>query len=253
MKEMSLSFCLFDLTWLLMVRLEKGTTTTQPAFNFFYQNEDGIFCLHCCPRSLLLFHCCLGQCQSIVCIPCPASVARVMRGASVTWLYFLLFFCKFFITCFVVVLTVLIAGDLRHEYAQSAWGFPFRGPPGYWLHLLRLRCGDWCSFDNDCHCGMSIIVILAMPSWRLCHVHQQGRLVAPRLIAMALLIASEERLSCECFGASQWWHWLHPLQSVMALIVPIAIGDGVVACCCLSWLCLVPTLASCSQLGLLIV
>jgi hypothetical protein len=43
MKEMSLSFCSFDLTWLSMVRLAKGTTTTQPAFNFFYQNEDGSF------------------------------------------------------------------------------------------------------------------------------------------------------------------------------------------------------------------
>jgi hypothetical protein len=41
------------------------------------------------------------------------------RGASVTRLYFLLFLCKFFIACFVVVLDVLVAGDLRHEYAQS--------------------------------------------------------------------------------------------------------------------------------------
>ncbi len=31
---------------------------------------------------------------------------------------------------FFVVLGVLVAGDLKHEYAQSAWGFLFRGPPG---------------------------------------------------------------------------------------------------------------------------
>ncbi len=36
---------------------------------------------------------------------------------------------KFFISCFVVVLNVLVTGDLRHEYAQSARGFLFRGPP----------------------------------------------------------------------------------------------------------------------------
>jgi hypothetical protein len=39
----------------------------------------------------------------------------------------------------------------------------------------------------------------------------------------------------------------------MALIVPIAIGNGVAACCCLSQLCLVPMLALSSQLGFLIV
>ncbi len=126
MKETSLSFCSFDLTWLLMVRLAKGTTATQPAFNF-YQNEDCNLCLCCCRCSACLFCCRSGWCQSIVCIACPASVARVMRGASVTWLYFLLFLCKFFITCFIVVLSVVVAGDLRHEYAQSAWGFLFRG------------------------------------------------------------------------------------------------------------------------------
>ncbi len=211
MKETSLSF---DSTWLSMVRLAKGTTTTQPAFNF-YQNEDGNFCLRWCCRSLLLFHCCLGQCQSIVCITCPASVARVTRGTSVMWLYFSLFFCKFFIVCFVAVLDVIVVGDLRHEYAQSAWGFPFRGSPDYWLHSSRLHCGDWCSFDDDCRHGMSIVVILTMSSWRLCCVHWQGCLVAPRLIATALLIVLEECLSWAL------WHF-----TMMALIAYIAISDG---------------------------
>ncbi len=144
MKETSLSFCSFDSTWLSMVRLAKGTTTTQSALNF-YQNEDGIFCLRCCCCNLLLFCCCLGRCQWIVCVAHPASVAHVTHGASVTWLYFLLVSCKFFITCFVVVLDILVVGDLRHEYAQSAWGFLFRGPPRYWMHLLRLCRSNWCS------------------------------------------------------------------------------------------------------------
>ncbi len=110
--------------------------------SIFYQNEDGNFCLRCCHRSPCLFCCCLGRCQTIVCVARPASVACMMSGASVMWLYFLLFFCKFFIACFVVVLDILVARDLRHEYAQSTWGFLFRGPPGYWLHLSCLHCGD---------------------------------------------------------------------------------------------------------------
>ncbi len=69
----------------------------------------------------------------------------------------------------------------------------------------------------------------------------------------ALLIALGGRLSRERFGASQWWCRLRPSWSVMASIVPIAIGNGVVASCCLSRLCLVPMLASFSQLGFLIV
>jgi hypothetical protein len=43
MKETSLSFRSFDLTWLLMVRLAKGTITTQPAFNFFIKMKMVIF------------------------------------------------------------------------------------------------------------------------------------------------------------------------------------------------------------------
>jgi hypothetical protein len=156
---------------------------------------------------------------------------------------FFMFFCKFFIAYFVVVLNVLIAGDLRHEYAQSAWGFLFRGPPGYWLHSLRLHRGNWCSFDNDCCCRMNIVVILMMSSWRLYCVCRWGRLVAPRLIATALLVALEERSSCEHFGASQWWHQLGSLQSVMALIIPIVIGK--LHCCLLLLVATVPSSNAC--------
>ncbi len=166
---------------------------------------------------------------------------------------FLLFLHEFFITCFVVVLNVLVTGDLRHEYAQSTWGFPFRGPPSCWLCSLRLRCRNWRSFDNDCCCGMNIVVILTMSSQRLCCICWGGCLVAPRQIATALLIALEGCSSRERFGTSQWWRWLHPSWSVMASIMPITIGNGVIDCCCLSRLCLVPMLAPCSQLGFLIV
>ncbi len=204
MKETSLSFCPSDLTWLSMIRLAKDTTTTQPAFNFFYQNEDGNFCLCCCHPSLRLFCCCFEWCQLIVCVACQVGVTRMTRGASVMWLHFFIVFCKFFIVCFDAELNVLVAGDLRHEFAWSAWGFFFIVSPGSWLQLLCLHHGNWCSFDNDCHCRMSIVVILTTSSRRLCCVRWQGRLVASRLITTALLVALKELLSWERFCAS-WW------------------------------------------------
>ncbi len=98
--------------------------------SIFYQNEDGNLCFCCCRCSACLFCCRSGQRQSIVCIACSASVAHVMRGVSSPCLHFSLFLREFFIACFIVVLDVLVAGDLRHEYAQSAWGFLLRGLPG---------------------------------------------------------------------------------------------------------------------------
>ncbi len=181
----------------------------------FYQNKDGNFCLCCCRCSTCLFSCRSGRRQSIVWIACPASVVRVMRGASVAWLHFLLFLCEFFIAWF-VVLDVLVVGDLRHEYAQSTWGFLFRGPPGCWLCLSRLRRGNWHSFDNDCCCGVSIVVILMTSLQCLCCVPWQGRLVAPMLIAMALFAALEGRFVL-------WARWRF---TMMASIVSIMISDG---------------------------
>ncbi len=180
-------------------------------------------------------------------------VSRVWRVAQVSRGCFFIVVHKFFISCFVVVLDVLITGDLRHEYAQSAWGFLFRGPPDFCLHSSCFCRGNWRSFDNDCRCGMSIVVILTTSSLLHCRVCWWGRLVAPSLIATTLLVKLAGRLSRERFGASQWWHWLRPLRSLIALIGPIVIGDGVVACCRLLRLCLVPMLVSCSQLGFLIV
>ncbi len=246
-------FLLFWLDLAVHGQTCKGNHNNTTCLHFFYQNEDGNLYLRCCRRSACLFCCCSVWHQWIVCIAHPASVTPVARGASVTRLHFLLILCEFFIECFVVVLDVLVAGDLRHEYALSTWGFPFRGPPGCWLCLLCLHCGDCCSFDDDCCHGMSIIVILTTSSRRFCHIHRQSRLVAPRVIPTALLATLEGCSSCERYGALQWLRQLHPSWSVMASIMPIAIGDGAIACCCLSWLCLVPTLASCSQVGILIV
>jgi hypothetical protein len=202
--------------------------------SIFYQNEDGNFCLCCCCYMHLFFVVAQDGVSWLSAllvqqVSCTLCMAQVSCGCM-----FLLFFHKFFIACFVAFLDVLVAGDLRHEYAQSAWGFPFRGPPGYWLRSLRLRCGNWCSFDNDCHSGMSIVVILTTSSRRLCCVHWQGRLVTLRLIAPTLLIALEE-LSLEsafvhhndgidCIRGNWWWLLSCPSQFAMLLL-------PVVACC----------------------
>ncbi len=172
-------------------------------------------------------------------------VSRAWRVAQVSRGCFFIVVHEFFISCFIVVLDVLVAGDLRHEYAQSSWGFLFRGPPDCCLRSSRFRRGDWRSFDEDCRRGMSIVVILTTSSRLLCRVRRRGRRVAPRLIPTALLVALAGRSSRERFGASQWWRRSRPSRSLMALIGPIAIGDGVVACCRLSRLCIVPTLAWC--------
>ncbi len=178
------------------------------------------------------------------CVSLIQRVSHMWRMAQLSRGCFFFVAHKFFISCFVVVLNVLIAGDLRHEYAQSAWGFLFRGPPDCCLRSSRFHRGDWCSFDNDHRCGMSIVVILTISSQLLCCVRWQGCLVAPRFIATALLLALAGCSSRESFGASQWWRWLRSSRWLMALIGPIAIGDGVFAWCCLSRLCLVPTLSS---------
>ncbi len=83
------------------------------------------------------------------------------------------------------------------------------------LCLLSLRCSDWCSCDNNCCCGMSIVVILMTLSQHSCCICQQGRLVALRLTATAFLIAVERLIS--------WVLWR---LTMMALIVSITIGDG---------------------------
>ncbi len=173
-------------------------------------------------------------------------VSRAWRMAQLSPGF--LFYCFtriLYLMFFVVVLDVLVRGDLRHKYAQSAWGFLFIGPPDCCLRSSRFRRGNWCSFDDDCCRGMSIVMILMTSSRLLCHIRWWGCLVALRLIATALLIGLAGRSSCEHIGASQWWRRSRPSRSLMALIGPIAIGDGVVACCCLLWLCLVLMLASC--------
>ncbi len=231
MKETCLSFCSFDSTWLLMVRFAKGTTTTQPAFIFF-QNEDGNLCLPCSHCSACLFHCCLRRCQLIVCVTRPASVVHMTRGASVMWLHFLLFLCKFFIPCLLLFLMFL---------SWEIWGMNMNIP-----NLPEVSCLE----------DLPVNVFVALALWQLmllwwwlllwdeycCDTHNVlttplSRSPARPLcgFATALLVALEGRLSCERFGASQWYGidrihrnqwWLRSCPSRLAMaLLPV------VACC----------------------
>ncbi len=193
--------------------------------SIFYQNEDGNFCLCCCCHSLLLFHCCLHWCQSIVCVACPASVAHVTHGAMSRGCIFIVFFCKFFIACFVVVLDVLVAGDLRHKYSQSTWGFPLSGPSGYWLRLSCLHHGNWHPVDDDCCREMSIVVILTTSSWCLCCICWQGCLVASEVDCHCP--------SCQVRGTLVLWALWH--FTMMASIASIAISNGFDCAHCYWW------------------
>jgi hypothetical protein len=179
--------------------------------SIFYQNEDDNLCLHYCHRSACLFCCCLWWCQSIVCVARPVSVARMTRGTSVTWLHFLLFLHEFFIACFIVVLNVLIVGDLRHEYAQSAWGFLFRGPPGCCVRhaciavidapLTMIVGAGWVSLWYSRRSHDAFVAFVGKAALWLCH----GSLCRIRrtLVLWAL------------------WRF-----TMMALIASIAISDG---------------------------
>jgi ABC-type long-subunit fatty acid transport system fused permease/ATPase subunit len=118
MKEASLSFCPFDSTWQSMVRLVRDNTTTQSAFSFLIKMKmQFLSSLLWLQLALVLLS--LGM-ASVNCLH-PSSSECCVHDAwrKCHMAVFFIVFCEFIIACFVVVLDVLVAGDLRHEYAQS--------------------------------------------------------------------------------------------------------------------------------------
>ncbi len=179
--------------------------------SFFCQNEDGNLCLYCCRCSACLFCCCLGRRQSIVCVARPASVVCMTRGTSVTWLNFLLFLREFFIACFLVVLDILVAGDLKHEYAQSAWDFLFRGPPG--CCVLRA-----CVAAIDAPL-MMIVVMGWVSSWYAQRPHNTFVMFVGKA-ALWLCHGSPHHIRRTLISWALWRF------TMMALIASITISDG---------------------------
>ncbi len=177
----------------------------------FYQNEDSSLCLCCCHRSACLFCCRSGQPQSIVCVACPVSVVRMTHGASVMWLHFSLFLRKFFIACFIVVLDVLVAGDLRHEYAQSTWGFLFRGPAG---------CCDCCACIAAIDSPLTMIVVMG---WVLPWYSQRSHNAFVAFVGKAALWLCHSFPHCIRRTLILWALWRF---TMMALIASIKISDG---------------------------
>ncbi len=238
------SLLLFWLDLAVNVRLAKGNHNNTTCLQVSIKMKMVIF-VFVVVVAARLFCCCLGRCQSIVCVACPASVARMMRGASITWLYFLSFFRKFLNVCFVLISTFL---------SREIWGVNMPNLPevSHLENLLVFGCicrtcvvAIDASCDNDCRHGMSIVVILTMSSQHLGSICWQGCLVALRLITTALLVLLEECLSCECFGASQWWHWLCPLWLVIVLIFLCTHCNWQWHCCLLSLVATVPSYDAC--------
>ncbi len=206
--------------------------------SIFYQNVNGNMYLRCCCRSVCLFCSRSGQPQSIVCVARPASVARVTHGASAMWLHFLLFLCKFFIACFIVLLNVLVAGDLRHEYAQSTWGFLLRGPPGYCVCCTCITVID------------APLMMVVIKGWVLSWYSQRSHDAFVAFIGKAALWFCHGS-PCRIRRMLVLWALLR--FTMMALIASIAISDGfdcahrnwLWRCCLLSLGATVPSSDAC--------
>ncbi len=125
----------------------------------------------------------------------------------------------YWVFCFDI--NVLVSGDLRHEYAQSTWGFLFRGPPGSWLHSLRLHCGDWrflwwwLLLRDEYHCDTHNVLMTSLlhlsarpPCGSDANCHGFPHCVRWMLILWAL------------------WHF-----TMMALIASIAISKALIFDC----------------------
>ncbi len=211
MKETSLSFCSFDSTcWLLMVRLAKGTTTTQPAFNILSKWRWSFVSLLLSSQRLLVLLS-LGT-TSVDCVRCLSSKCRACDAwRKCHMAAFLLFLRKFFIACFVAVLNVLVAGDLRHEYAQSAWGFLFRGPPG---------CCVCCACIVAIDAPLTMIVIVG---WVLSWYSQRSHDAFVTFVGKAALWLCHSSPRCIRRTLVLWALWCF---TMMALIASIAISDG---------------------------
>ena len=243
-------FLPFWLNLAVDVRLTRDTTTT--CLQLLSKMKMVIFVFVVVIAACTCFVVAWDCVSQFVCVACPVSIARMTRGASVT--------VAVFFNCFLQVLYCVICcwswhschGRSEAWIAQSAWGFH--------LEDLLVHGCVCCAWIEVIDTSVTMIVIAG---WVLLWYSQcpHNALVAFVNNAALWLQGWLPRTSllllrssiCKCFGTSQWWHSLHPLQSMMALIALIAIGNGngVVACCCLSQLCLVLMLASCSQLGFL--
>ncbi len=181
-------------------------------------------------------------------------VLHAWRVAQVSHGCIFIVFCKFFTACFVVVLNVLVAGDLRHEHAQSTWGFLFRGPPGSWLHSLHLHHSNWrflwqwlLSWDEylcDTHDVLMTPLLRSLarpPCGSKANCHSSPCCIRGMLVSWALWRFTMMALNKSIAISDGFDFWLHLLQLAMASL-PVA------ACrnCFL-------TLVLCSQLGFLIV
>ncbi len=117
----------FDLTWCCSCQA-RASNNKHPLFFGLLKNR--YFFVIACACSFVTREGVKGSTRQLNLL----LVQRLSRAWHVAYITRLLFFhffvaCKFFFACFVVDPTFVV-GDQGHEFARSAWGFPFSLLPG---------------------------------------------------------------------------------------------------------------------------
>ncbi len=132
-------------------------------------------------------------------------MAQVSRGCI-----FYCFFASFLSRVFLLFL-MFLSWEMRHEYAQSSWGFLFRGPPGYCVCRTCVAAID---------APLTMIVVAGwVSSWYSRCPH--NAFVA--FVGKAALWLCRGSPCCVRRLLISWVLWRF---TIMASIVSIAISDG---------------------------
>jgi hypothetical protein len=148
------------------------------------------------------------------------------------WLCVFIVFCEFFLVCFVVDLDILFAGDLRHQFSRSAWGFCLED-----LLVHACICRAWVMAIDA---SLTVIVVVGWVSlWYSWRPHNVlvvfvGKValwlwgwspwLSLSLLRSAHLVSAfvHHNDCIDCIDCNLWWHLLHPLQLAMALLPAVA-------------------------------
>ncbi len=193
-----------------------------------------VFC--CCFCRCLRLSCCLGTVSLSLLVDlaalCILRVSRAWHVSHVSW-WLRCFYCLFLLIVFVNP-DACVVGDQGLDFARSAWGFLSRNVLLF-VSTYR-RCDDWRPCNDNCCREMSFVVILTTLSWRSCHLHWQGRLVASSRLSPWPPSLHSRCSPCEALASlvengvdsahRDWRWWCHRLSS---LVVTVPSSDAYVA------------------------
>ena len=216
-------------TWLLL--FWPGPENKQQASSYFRNPTKKVWNLLLLPLSSHS-SCCLGRVSLALPVDLPTLlvpwVTRAWCAFHLSW-----WLCLFLlhVLAFFVDPDARIIGDQEHEFARSAWCFPFRGSPRFMVAFTRLRHNDWRTCNDNSGCKISFAMWLKTPSRRSCRVHWQGSPVA------GIKVECCNGLPCcvQCVCLARLWRLLLKTTSIGTIAIS---NDGAIACRCLSWLTL---------------